>query len=248
MPNRYTRDELVKIAMDQAQIAAVEAHDAPDGVVQDDAYTVQWLQDIIDFWYHWCPFSATVEADYSFTISANTTTVKLPTDFILDVRNGVIIQTTDSDNSKKRMIRTPLQKWMNRNLQWQNTTAQYPIFYMVQGYNEADNTQNLRIAPASNTDRNAWLWYYKLPSKLTSTSKPRFPNDYVMIEYVKIRILEWARVYEVGTAQTFCDKILAGMKSAGLMNEPEDDEIPFDNFLYTKEPTLVNTYAWMGPR
>jgi len=40
------------------------------------------------------------------------------------------------------------------------------------------------------------------------------------------------------------------MKAAGLMNEPEDDEIPFDDLTFRKRSSVSllqqNTYAWMG--
>lgn len=243
MPNRYLRDELIKISIDQSQVAQLKQHDCPNGVVQPDAFSIQWLQDIIDFWYHMRPFGAGVD-DIPLNIPSHTTAIPLPSNFILDVRNGYVRQTTESPYSMGRMIRLPLQKWLNRDLMCQGqlsaTSNSVPNFYMVQG-------STIKVTPQSSIDRNARLWYYFLPPALNSNDKPLFPNDYVIIEYLKIRALEWCRVYEPGTAQKFCDKIVGGMKAAGLLNEPEDDEIPFDTLTYKSGYGRNTPYSWMGP-
>lgn len=244
MPNRHQRDTLIKLAIDESQVAQLKQHDCPNGVVQPDAYSIEWLQHIIDFWYHKLPFSAGVD-DIQLNIPALTTAIPVPENFILDVRNGYVRQCTDSVYSMGRMIRIPLQKWLNRDLMYQgqisNTTNSVPNFYMIQG-------SNIKVTPQSSIARNARLWYYFLPPVLQSNDRPLFPNDYVLIEYLKIRALEWCRVYEPGTAQKFCDKIVLGMKAAGLMNEPEDDEIPFDTLTYKSGYSNGASYAWMGPQ
>lgn len=245
MPNRYERDELIRIALNMAQVPNLQQHDIPDGVVQPDAYSIQWLQDILDFWYHMVPFSSTV-VKVSITIPANTTEILLPTDFILDVRNGLITQTHDNVNSKKRLIRVPLQKWINRDLYYTNLTDfsqvsnRHPLFYMIQGL-------YAKVTPQAAISRASELWYYALPAALASNEKPIFPNDYVITEYIRIRALEWCHAFEPGTAQKFCDKIVAGMRAGGLLNEPEDDEIPFDTLVYS-HPGNQQGYAWMGSR
>lgn len=241
MPNRYNRDELIKIALDMAQVPNLKQHDCPNGVVQTDAYAVQWLQDIMDFWYHMVPFSGGV-TDISLPIPALTTEIALPDDFILDVRNGYIIQRTEDVRSNVRLMRVPLQKWLNRDLYYQgqpiansNTVS---LFYMVQG-------RVIKVTPQNSVAKVARLWYYFLPPVLDSDDIPLFPSDYVLIEYVRIRALEWCGHSDIGTSQMFCDKIVGSMKSAGLMNEPEDDEIPFDTI--AQRQTNRNVYSWMGP-
>ena len=247
MPNRYVRDELIGIALDQAVLPNLKIHDMPDGVVQPDAYSIQWLQDILDFWYHMVPFSATV--DYvTLNAVANQDYILLPTDFILDVRNGYVVETVPGDTtSLRRRERVSLQKFINRQLYHQKTTsATYPSFYCIVGDDATTQQQKLKITPTPSMATQGKLWYYKLPTKLNSNDKPKFPNDYVCIEYVRIRAKEWANIFEPGTAQKFCDKIVAGMKAAGLMNEPEDDEIPMDTLYYHKSRGEFATYAWMG--
>src|SRR6267143_459704 len=96
MPNRYNRDELIKIALNMANLPNLNIHDMPDGVVQQDAHCIQWLQDILDFWYHMVPFSSAVTVT-TLTCLANTSTMQLPDDFILDVRNGYLVPTIQDD-------------------------------------------------------------------------------------------------------------------------------------------------------
>ncbi len=80
---------------------------------------------------------------------------------------------------------------------------------------------------------------------------PDFPSDYVCIEYIRIRAREWANVIDIGTAKMFCDKVVSGMKAAGLMNEPEDDEVPFDTLVFRNKGNMgmySNSYSWLGPQ
>lgn len=252
MPNRYTRDQLISIALQQVQLPNLEIHDMPDGVVRPDAFCIQWLQDILDFWHHMMPFSATV--DYvPLYLLANVGTVILPDDFILDVKHGLCTPRIPSDlQTYQRLYRVPLQKFINRSLGYQKATnVKSPYYYCVIG-DDGDpmsQRQTMQVAPVQTQDVSAMLWYYKLPPPLQAGQKPKFPNDYVCTEYLRIRALEWAHIYDPGTAQKFCDKIVTGMKVAGLMNEPEDDEIPFD-LLSQRQigPELLNTYGWMGER
>jgi len=251
--NRYTRDQICGFALDMAQLPNLDAKDRPSGTIVAGAFTPQWLQDVIDFWFHMVPFSATVKTATG-TISANADHIVLPSDFVLDVRNGLTVQTIQGDSlTYKRTVRVPLQKWINRNLASQKTTdVKYPTYYTVWGDDALTSTQYqfMYLAPIPTITVPYKLYYYALPAVLTGSQKPKVPNDYVCIEYVRIRALEWARVYDVGTAQRFCDKIVGGMKAAGLMNEPEDDEIPFNDLVYRRRDSATllsqSTYAWMG--
>lgn len=249
MPNRYTRDEIIKIALDMAQLPNISIHDIPNGVVQSDAFSIQWLQDILDFWYHMVPFSATVTST-TLNCVANQSYVNLPSDFILDVRNGYLVETVANDTlSKRRLHRVPLQKFINRRLHSQRSTnIIHPYFYCIHDEDTTLKVQRLHVSPTPTQNVNGELYYYKLPARLEANDRPKTVNDYVCIEYIRIRALEMARVFEPGTAHKFCDKIVAGMKAAGLMNEPEDDEIPMDELVYRSGGGGYNTYSWMGPR
>lgn len=234
MSNRYARDELIRIGLDMASVPNLKYHDCPDGVVLDSAYSIQWLQDIIDFWYHMVPFSSGVQF-VELNIPALTSSIAVPGDFILDVRDGYIVQTTPDVSSKKRMQRLPLQKWITCDLSCQGKPASHSIYYMIQG-------NNIRVSPMSSSIQRAWLWYYFLPASLRSTDKPPFLSDYVLIEYIRIRALEWCGHFPPGTAQKFCDNIVSQMRSSGLMNEAENDDIPVaDSRSYAS-----SRYSWMG--
>lgn len=250
MPNRYTRDELILIAINMAQLPNLEVHDAPDGVVQQDAFSVQWLQDILDFWYHIMPFSATVD-DVSITCTANSDVIILPADFILDVRNGLEVQTIPGNNtSYEKRYRLSLQKFRNARLKNQNSQGiNYPEYYCVVGDdgNTVTQYQTMRITPTPNIATQCVLWYYKLPAKLEANQKPKFPDDHACIEYIRLRALEWAGINTPGTAQKFCTDIVSKYKASGLLNEPEDDEIPMDENVFRHRGRQMNTYSWMGP-
>lgn len=251
MPNRYVRDQLILIALAMAQLPNLEVHDAPNGVVQQNAYSIQWLQDILDFWYHMVPFSATVKK-VSINCTAHSDTITMPSDFILDVRNGLLTRRVpDNSNSYERRMRMPLQKFINRQITFQGATeVNFPLYYCVAG-DDGDvltQQQTMLVTPTPTINTQCLLWYYQLPPPLEANHRPKFPNDYVCIEYLRIRAHEWQGLYEPGTAQKFCNTIVANMKANNLMNEPEDDEIPMDENVYLKRNSAdMNTYRWMGP-
>jgi hypothetical protein len=250
MPNRYTRDELILIALNMAQLPNLEVHDAPDRVVQQDAYAIQWLQDILDFWYHIMPFSATV-VDAPISCVAHNDVITLPSDFILDVRNGLEVQTVPGDiNSYKKIPRLSLQKFRNARLRNQNAqTVQYPAAYCVVGDDGDSFTQyqTMRITPTPTIATLCVLWYYKLPPRLEANQKPKFPDDYACTEYIRLRALEWAGIITPGTAKKFSTEIVSSYKASGLLNEPEDDEIPMDEQVYQGRGRGVIHTSWMGP-
>lgn len=252
MPNRLTRDQIITNALDQSQAQNLINHDIPNGIVQPNAFSIQWIQDILDYWYNVFPFSSTVVPEFSLPIPANTTDVTLPTDFILDVRNGYIYQPTDQVSSQRRMIRVPLQRWINRDVQHKalnigsssaSVTTAYTLFYTILG-----DPKVIKVTPQVATNTPGFLWYYKLPDILESNTIPALPNDYALVEYLRLRSLEWIGVLPAGTAMAFSNKIVAVYKSSGLLNETEDDEIPFDSINYRRGTDFYNTYQWMGPR
>lgn len=248
MPNRYCRDELIKVALDMVHLPNLEAHDMPHGVVQQDAFAIQWLQDILDFWYNMIPFSSTVTSA-PLPIAAHQSTLVLPEDLILDVRNGYIVRTIlDNPQSNKRMRRLPFQKFLPRTVHYSNAVQAsilYPYFYCIIG--RQGNQQTMMVAPVPTVNVLGTLWYYQLPPRLEAGDKPTAPSDYICAEYIRVRALEWANLIEPGMAQKFCDKLVGAAKAAGLLNEPEDDEVPFDDLTLQRGTGYSNTYAWMGP-
>jgi hypothetical protein len=249
MPNRYTRDELILVALQMAQMPNLEVHDAPNGVVREDAFMIQWLQDILDFWHHFVPFSATVKK-ISVNCTVNSDSISLPSDFILDVKNGLLTQAIAGDTkSYRRCMRLPLQKFINRQVYYQTTTdVKYPLFYCISGDdgNVLTQKQTMLVTPTPTIATVCQLWYYQLPPPLEANHRPRVPNDYVCTEYLRLRAHEWQGLLEPGASQKFCHAIIKNMQGSHLLNEPEDDEIPMDQNTFMRQNT-VSPYHWMGP-
>lgn len=250
MPTRYVRDETINIALQVAQLPNLEIHDSPNGVVQQDAFCIQWLQDIIDYWHHHVPFSSTVKKQ-ALSCTANNETLLLPVDFIIDVRNGLLTRTIPANaSSYRRCVRLPLQKFINKQLSNQTTqNIDFPHFYCIVGDDSVVNTQlqTAKLTPIPTIATACFLWYYALPARLEANQRASLPNDYVAIEYLRIRALEWQGLYEPGTALKYCEKLITWAKSTGLLNQPEDDEIPLDTQVHHNTGGY-NTYNWMGPR
>lgn len=238
MPNRYQRDELIRDALDMAQVVSLKNHDCPNGVVQQNAWSINWLQDIIDFWYHMVPFSAGVDV-IPLSIPALASSIEPPSNFILDVRDGLVLRRSNENvRSKFRMKRLTLQKWLSTDLYYQDQPG-CPLAYMIQG-------SAIKITPINDVARQAWLWHYFLPPVLQSDEIPLFPNDYVIKQYLFIRAREWSTEFEPGTAEKFANAHVKSMKASGLFNEPEDDIIPIERDRYGGADR--SPYAWMGER
>jgi hypothetical protein len=249
MPNRDCRDKLILTALDMALTPNLEIHDAPDGVVQPDAFSIAWLENIIDYWYHIVPFSTTI-TKVSLNATANGSTIILPADFIVDVRNGYLVQTVPNDAlSYDRTRRVPLQKFITRQISFQRSinAVLFPYFYTVAQIDPTTKRQLLSITPTPTIATQGQLWYYALPARLGADDIPPFPAARIMVEYLFIRAREWSGIMPPGSAQGYCDKLLASCKAAGLLNEPEDDEIPMDGDVY-RHGRDMTTYSWMGPR
>jgi hypothetical protein len=251
VPNRLTRDQIILEAVNTINTGNFRTANAPNGVVLQTAPAIGWLQNIIDFWHHMVPFSATIKRVRCDAV-ANQDYILAPTDLIVDVRNGYLVQTIPSDaNSLVRRHRVSLQKFINRKLTFQKSTnINYPTYYCLQDYDEVAESQMIQITPTPNIATVGYLYYYAMPPALTAGKRPKVPNDYVCVEYVKIRAMEWLNLYEPGTAQKFCDKIVSGMKAAGLLNEPEDDEVPFDDltFIHGNASAGYDVFSMIGPR
>lgn len=251
MPSRYTRDTLLKIALDMVQLPNLDVEDRPNGIIQPHAMCIQWLQDILDFWYHMVPFSSTL-VDVGLNCTANQNYVELPGDFIIDMRDGFLVQEIPGDlSSYKRTYRVDAQKYVTSTLLQQRVVEiKYPWYYSIIG-KSTTGVQRMRIVPTPTIATQGILWYYALPPKLEAGDKPVFPNDKVMIEYIRIRALEWARLYDPGTSEKFCQSLLSGARAAGLLNQPEQDSVLMDKTQYVTIPSGAYSsahYSWMGPQ
>jgi len=249
MVNRYCRDELILNMLLLVQNANLEHDEAPGGVVQPTAMSIQWLQDILDFCYHKSPFSSTV-THAPLSCTAQSDTITLPSDFILDVRDGYLVQSIAGDPlSLVRVFRRSFQDLLDQVLGSQRLTGSnyiYPNFYSVVE-RDAQGHQLMHVTPRPQSAVSGVLWYYQLPARLGAADKPVFPSDQVIIEYMRIRALEWMGLVDIGTSLKYEERLVAGMKSAGLLNEPERTEVPLDTLNYRRQGWKNQPMSWIGP-
>jgi hypothetical protein len=64
---------------------------------------------------------------------------------------------------------------------------------------------------------------------------------------MRIRALEWMGLADVGTSLKYEEKLVAGMKAAGLLNEPERTQFPFDTMNYRAGNFRGSPFTWIGP-
>src|SRR6266571_1371582 len=132
---RYTRDELLSHALDLAQSPPLDRHDRPGDVIDQNAYCISWLQSALDRCHVKFPFSADVQdVDITFIntstdiILTSDNTKYLPTDFILDVKDGIVCTL---NNTKVRLKRKSFQYWLSVYNSFVNTKSLIPSVYTI---------------------------------------------------------------------------------------------------------------------
>jgi len=238
---RYDRDELIAQGLDLAASPTLVAHDMPGGTVDPEAYAIQWLQNALDMFHMRFPFSAdvasvgvTFRAGNPDVILSDGTNMYLPSNWIVDVRNGLLMQ--QSPTQSYRLRRTSFQSWLDR-------STLSPSGLSAGAYCVAQN--RLKIVPTVPTQMSGTLWYYALPAPLDAHDSPNFPDPWVLIEFVRFKALEWTRSADPGTAQAYMQRQLASLRATGLLNEPEYDVVPLENNQAWRDQT-ASPYAWMG--
>lgn len=240
--NRLTRDELLTRALDLIDSAALDQKDRPFGsTIQPQALTIGFLQDGLDFFHRKFPWTGLIKMQ-SVTFTAGTNLYALPTDYTLDLMNGVrIMQANTSGNPVKRRLLRKSLTWM---LGRDSTTDAIgtPQCYCITG-------TNLRIYPyPDKTYSGGEFWYYALPDKMDADTKPTFPDDWTLIEYVRLRGREWTNEAPPGTAIEFCNTVVSQLQAAGLGNEGENDALELDRgfFHETGAESSHHRWSWMG--
>lgn len=244
--NRYKRDEILHSALDMASIPTLDVRDRPQGSILPNALSIKWLQEGLDIFHHKFPWAGTVKEDSSITLASGSQDITLPSDFILDVRHGLLFQ--DEHGDFHRLFRFNFQRWLSFDLVRQRDTSagHRPRVYAFMA-NAAGTAKIIKVSPKADKSYSMKLYYYALPSVLDSDTVPMFPVDHTLIEYVRIRAREWIGQFQPGVAQQFAEKEIARLQSAGLANEPEDDVIPYDEAIYSKfGHDHSNPWDWMG--
>jgi hypothetical protein len=239
---RYTRDELLTQALDLAMSPPLNTHDRPGDVIDQNAYSIKWLQSALDRVHVKFPFSTDIQ-DVPIVFSSSSVDVTLlsdstkylPTDFILDVKDGV---TYTYGGKETRLKRRTFQQWLSIYNDTKNQRVAVPSIYcMIQN--------RIKIAPVPSTNLSGTLWYYKLPGIIHASEYPNFPDEWTLIEYVHVKALEWNHSVDIGTGQVFLEREVARLKAAGLLNDTEYDQVPIENNQVFVSPGLSRN-AWMG--
>lgn len=246
--NRLSRDEIIHVGLDQADIATLDAKDRPDGVLLPKAISIQWLQMAMDAFYKRFPFSTDVvtsqmlyPANSDRLVWAEDTTLFTPPDFNLDLRDGLLLQ-PGPDQIIGRLRQRSIQSYINVNLQYQHYRGQYPVCYAVFG------EDHIRVAPMSDTSYSLTLWYYRQPPMLQAQQIPKGIDEWALAEYIRIRALEWIRLLPPDSAKQYLNKELSNLKSIGLLNNSEYEKLPLQNIVYLDAMlgTSSSPFAWMG--
>lgn len=241
---RYTRDEIITQGIDLSASPTVIQHDMPGGILQPNAYAIKWLQNALDMFHNKFPFSSDVQSvDITFPVGSNDlyltsdNTLYLPNDYILDVRNGILVE---YNNNSFRLNRVGFQEWLNYNLLNQNSPRARPTYY-------TKINNRFKFTPQVSTALSGTLWYFAMPALLEPNDYPSFPDEYTLIEFIRIKSLEWTRSIEVGTATMYMNKELARFRAEGLLDNAEYDVAQLENNQVILDGSLVNRNAWMGP-
>lgn len=233
-----TRDTILGRALDMVGSPALNNNDRPAGTILATALSVGWLADFVNLLAEHFPWAQAL-ATANVTIPT-TGVVPLPSDFILDVRNGLyLLNSANPTTQNQRLTWTSYQKMLDRLVSIPTTGA--PSRYTVL-------PPNLRVWKTPDITYQAVLAYYARPAVASASTVFTFPDDITLIEYVRLRGLEWIREAktETGAALKYAEARVADFRKAGLGHEPEDDTIAFDRdqFITMGDQSSAQ---WLGP-
>lgn len=197
------------------------------------AYSIDWLQRALDLFANTFPMAYTVKAAPVTIPTSGTFTV--PGDFILDMRNGVTVNASNVTTAR-RLIRRSYQVLLNR-LTYSPGTGT-PRNYSVL-------PPNVVVWPTPDQAYSGTLNYYAMPATLSAGDITPFPDGQILIDLVKLRAQEWARVIKAGSALEYARSEIAKIRASGLFNESENTEIPLDEEQFARMGG--SPWSWMGP-
>jgi hypothetical protein len=238
--NRLTRDQLIHRALNLIDSSALDQKDRPLGTaLSPQAITIGFLQDGLDFFHRKFPWTGLV-ARQSFTIASGVAEYPLATlvpDYVLDVRDGVRIVGSAPQNFT-RLQRKSLTYILDRPTDAPGTPA---VYCLVSGV--------LRLWPVPDkTWTGGELWYYKLPPILAAGDIPAFPDDWTLVEFIRLRGKEWTGEAPPGAAMDYCNLKCAELQRAGLGNEAVEDSLGLDRTFYRPFGAQgeAGRGSWMG--
>jgi hypothetical protein len=156
---------------------------------------------------------------------------------MLDVRDGLLITI---NSQVRRLRRRGLQNIISYSL---NQGEKTPAMYCVQG-------DSFLVAPTPDITYSGTVWFYQRPTDLEGATVTAFPSDLVLIEYVRIKAMEWIRAAPPGAALGFARREIVELRKSGLGGEPENEDLPLDPHVFVPGSGLSDSsgyYDWMGP-
>jgi hypothetical protein len=237
--NRLTRDEILLDALKMAEVPSLNVLDVSNGnpntgTINPGAMTIGWLQRGVDLFHGRFPWSAVVEVVIgSFT--AHNPIYAVPANFILDVKDGLLVEV---NGKMQRVLRKPIQNAISLGY---NIPDGVPRIYTFSG-------TSFVVAPTPAENYPGQLWFYGLPAALTGSTIPRFPSDLVLIEFVRVRAMEWIRAAPPGAALRYAETQVYEIRKSGLGNEPENEDVPLDphTFGYGSGRGPGDNWGWLG--
>ena len=139
--NRLSRDNLLIQALDMADQPELDQHDRPSTTIVSTAFSINWLQRAIDELFQEFPWAGTV-ASVTGTVSALNTLNLAPSDFILDVRDGFLLDVSGTTKSLIRRNFADIMQFQARNNQGGSPVTSQPALYTFTG-----RTLRLDITP-----------------------------------------------------------------------------------------------------
>src|SRR5438034_2801722 len=225
MTNRYTRDELITKGLNLAMASTLDAHERKGGLISPNAYAIDWLQQALDMVHKKYPFSLditsvkmVITANISYLTLLDNPNLFLPENFELDVKDGLVV---DFSNEVRRLKRLPFPHWLDVYNSSFNRKQARPQAYCFWD-------DKIQIAPVTEAAYPGALWHYRLPSVLGPTDKPKFPDEWVLVEFIRIKGREFINQYPPGTAEQYLAKQMSRLKQAGLLHDAEVDYIPLE--------------------
>src|SRR5262249_16747908 len=108
--NWLTRDQICLRALDLADVPSLDTNDRPAGTLLAAAFSAEWLQEGIDWFYQQVPMAGTF-TNISVTLGANGQ-ITIPSDFLVDLRDGITI----TDDPRWRLVRVSAQEYVQRTI------------------------------------------------------------------------------------------------------------------------------------
>jgi len=232
--NRLNRDDILNNALDDMDSSVLNEKDRPNGIIVANALSIKWLQQALDRFHKKFPFAADIKS-VTLNILENDNTFVLPGDYILDYKDGVLL-----DDDEGRLRRRTLSFILN---QTQGTTAS-PHRSVPKIYAPRGGTLVADFYPRADKAYTATFHYYALPSVLVDNTVPSFPDDAILVEYVWLKAREWHRAAPPGTALQFANQQIADLQKSGIGIEAEEDEIPLGEQFgnrFTEDPFVKVT-------